>query len=227
MTDGALRLEDRGVKALQPQDRRNPDEREAHQPVAPAHAGGHGCPSARREDQVKLYLPRVELHNLPRPLPRYGDGRGGTPLPGSPHRDGGRAVIGQSGGHGTTLLLWHDPRSARARPASRPRALSEATTARAFTRGGRPISRGGARTRAEVQGCTQHRLWRGLEGRRSRDAARQRYRFKAHANPRRAGQGPQRPARDAVSTAARALARVVATVSLARLAVSGSRSGAA
>jgi integrase len=41
------------------------------------------------------------------------------------------------------------------------------------------------------------------------------------------GKGRKRPARDAVSTAARALARVVATVSLARLAVSGSRSGAA
>src|SRR5260370_452205 len=35
-----LRLEDRGVKALQPQDR-SPNEREAHQPAAPTHARRH------------------------------------------------------------------------------------------------------------------------------------------------------------------------------------------
>ena len=79
----------------------------------------------------------------------------------------------------------------------------------------------------EVQGGAEHRLWRRLEGRRGRDAARQRYRLQAHADPRRAGQGPQGPACDALAAAARAAARVVAAVPLARLAVPEPRSAAA
>ena len=51
--------------------------------------------------------------------------------------------------------------------------------------------------------------------------------FKAHADPRRARQGPQGPARNALTTAPHTLARVEATVSLARLAVLRPRSGAA
>jgi hypothetical protein len=63
----------------------------------------------------------------------------------------------------------------------------------------------------------QHRgdLWRRSQGRRGHDAACQRYRLQAHADPRRAGQGQEGPACDALAAAARAAARVVAAVPLA------------
>ena len=50
-----------------------------------------------------------------------------------------------------------------------------------------------------------------------------RHRQQAHADPGRAGQGPQGPARHALATAARSAARVVAAVPIAGLVVSGPR----
>src|SRR6516165_10415635 len=68
MTGGRSVFEDRGGKALQPQDR-SPNEREAHQPAAPTHARIGGRANERHRSRAAA---RALLPSLRRP---YGDYR--------------------------------------------------------------------------------------------------------------------------------------------------------
>src|SRR6266852_3608155 len=49
-----------------------PNEREAHQPAAPAHDRRHDGAQLRREDAQRLYPARQDIHNLSRPRAGYG-----------------------------------------------------------------------------------------------------------------------------------------------------------
>ena len=141
--------------------------------------------------QPRLYPPYRELRQVPRPLARHGNGGGRAPLPGASDRERCAAADAQQLGLGAALLLRHHAGSCRAGPASRPRALPEEAAARAFARGGGPSSRSGARPRPEVQGGARASpMAPALQSRRGHDAARQRYRLQAHADPGRTGQGP-------------------------------------
>ena len=127
-----------------------------------------------------------------------------------PHRDGA-AVLLQ--GHAQA------PRHHRAHDV-RPRAAQAA--------GGAQPGGGGAAARcgagAQVQGGAERGLWRRPARLRGGLAQGRRHRQQAHGDPRRAGQGPQGPLRDAVSASARTAARLVEGGTAAGLAVSRARS---
>src|SRR4051795_2882230 len=70
MVRTASRLEDRGVRNLVLKTGA-PDDRDGHQPAAPAHDRRHDGPQFRGEDVERLHPPRQEPHGLPRPTARY------------------------------------------------------------------------------------------------------------------------------------------------------------
>src|SRR3954463_11069821 len=85
MVRAASRLEDRGVRNLVLKTGA-PDDRDGHQPAAPAHDRRHDGPQFRGEDAERLHPPRQEPHGLPRPIARHGHSRGAAPLPAAADR---------------------------------------------------------------------------------------------------------------------------------------------
>src|SRR4051812_28620241 len=81
MVRAASRLEDRGVRNLDTSRQEHPDDRDGHQPAAPAHDRRHDGPQFRGEDAERLHPPRQEPHGLPRPIARHGHSRGAVSLP--------------------------------------------------------------------------------------------------------------------------------------------------
>src|SRR4051812_32179206 len=80
MVRAPSRLEDRGVRNLVLKTGA-PDDRDGHQPAAPAHDRRHDGPQFRGEDAERLHPPRQEPHGLPRPIARHGHSRGAVSLP--------------------------------------------------------------------------------------------------------------------------------------------------
>src|SRR6201993_5612110 len=80
MTRQASRLEDRGVQNLTSR-QEHLDERETHQPAAPAYDRRHDGAQLRREDAQRLYPTGQDLHSFPQPFAGYGDSGGSSPLP--------------------------------------------------------------------------------------------------------------------------------------------------
>src|SRR6516164_4510256 len=158
MTERVLRLEDRGVPALQPQDR-SPNEREAHQPAAPTHARRHELASVQARHATRLRPSCQEARSLPGPVPRHCDGRRVACVPAASDRDRRSAADHQCDRDGAAVLLQGDTRPAGDHAPSGVRLRAAQTAARALARGGAAPLGGGART--EAQGRAQ----RGLRGR--------------------------------------------------------------
>src|ERR1700732_4527521 len=66
-----------------------PNEREAHQPAAPAHDRRHDGAQLRREDAQRLYPARQDIYSLSRPRAGYARGRGSSPFPAASEADRG------------------------------------------------------------------------------------------------------------------------------------------
>ena len=138
-------------------------------------------------------------------------------------RAGRTAAEDEYAGVGVALLPHYHTGPRRPCPPACAHALSAQAATGAHGRSGRPAARGCARTRPQAQGRAQHRLRRRSARCRGGHAAPRRYRFQAHADPCRDGQGPQGSACPAVATAAGAAASVVAAVPVAGLAVPRAR----
>src|SRR6476619_2647243 len=90
-----------------------PDDRDGHQPAAAAHDRRHDGPQFRKEDAERLHPPRQEPRRLPRPVARYGHGRGSSPLPAAPDRGRHPAADHQRCGFGAAVLLLRHAGPAR------------------------------------------------------------------------------------------------------------------
>ena len=181
-----------------------PNEREAHQPAAPAHDRRHDGPQLRGEDAERLHPPGQDLRCLPRPIARYGHGRGSAPLPAAPDRGRRPPADHQQRGLGPAVLLLRHGGPARRDQAADVRRRAAQDPRRVEPQGGGALSGGGAW--AEVQGCPECRLRRGPARVRGRCAQGQRRRFQAHVAQDRAGQGTQGSLCNALAAAARAAA---------------------
>ena len=147
--------------------------------------------------------------------PDTADGRGSSPFPAAPGRDRRAAADHQQHGRGAALLLHRDaatgPRLARhltfvREPRKLPVVLSPEEVARLLEAAPGP----------KYKAALGAAYGAGLRVSRGRRAQGVRHRLRAHADPGRAGQGPQGPLRHAVAAAARAAARLVAEWRLAR-----------
>ena len=116
------------------------------------------------------YIRHVKnLHGLPRPIARYGHGRGPSPLPAASDADRRAAADHQRCGCGAAVLLHRHARPARdgtdtSTFVREPRKMPGGPE----PRGGGAAAGGGAR--AEVQGGAERRLWRGPARLRGRGA---------------------------------------------------------
>src|SRR5215212_10115093 len=116
MVRAASRPEDRGVRNLVLKTGA-PDDRDGPQPAAAAHDRRHDGPQLRGEDAERLHPPGQDLRCLPRPIARYGHGRGSAPLPAAPDRGRRPPANHQRCGFGiAVLLLRHGGRPAVTKP---------------------------------------------------------------------------------------------------------------
>ncbi len=179
--------------------------REAHQRSAPPHVAGHDEPQLRRQDPARLYPPHRDLCQVSRPRAGYGDRRRHPPLPGRQQiAHGAQPPKMNTQASALRFFLGDHVRPRRPRPSDRPHALSQEAAAHALRRGcRRACSTAAPGPGLKYKAALERGLWRGPARRRGRHAARRRHRQPAHADPRRDGQGPQGPARDAVAATAR------------------------
>src|SRR5262249_31039884 len=146
-----LRMQGLANLNLKDQDASNePDNcnRSAPQPASPSQNGGHDGPRLRREDANRLHPPRLELHNLPRPLAGLGRGRGSARLPGSPALAGRTAADDERRGGCAAVLFHDDVRPAGDGQSSEAREAAAEATRAPDTGGGAAAPQGG--TRAKV-----------------------------------------------------------------------------
>src|SRR5438477_13164530 len=130
MTERVLCLEDRGVKHSNLKTGA-PDEREAHQPAAPADARGYERPPVHARYATRVHPSRQEAGGFPRPVPRHGDPGRAARVPAVSDRDGCAADEHQRDRDGAALLLQGDARSAADDTASGVRLLTTQAPARA------------------------------------------------------------------------------------------------
>ena len=167
-----------------------------------------------------------ELRRVPRPLAGHGELRGRAPLPaasGGERRSACRPSISTVAALRFFFRVTLERHDIVEHTHFRPRAAQAA--GRSEPGGGGAAAGCGAGP--QVQGGAERGLWRGPARLRGGLAQGLRHRQQAHGDPRRAGQGPQGPLRDAVAASARAAARLVEGGAPTGLAVSGPRSGAA
>src|SRR3954464_1087384 len=103
MVRAASRLEDRGVRTLVLKTGA-PDDRDGHQPAAPAHDRRHDGPQFRGEDAERLHPPRQEPHGLPRPTARYGHGEARSNLTAHAATEPGSPLSNAAGAHHSRSL---------------------------------------------------------------------------------------------------------------------------
>ena len=198
-------------------DRSFRDVRQAHQPAASAHDRRHDGASVQGEGAEGLRPARQNLCGLPRPVARYGDEGGPSPLSVASGAAADQPGFDQRRRRRASVLLHRDARTARPRSSSDDREQAAQGAGRAQPgRGGAP-----ARSRAgpEVQGRAQRRLRRGPARVRGRAPEGVRHRQPAHDASGRAGQRAAGSLCDAVAATARTLARMVAGGAAAGLAV--------
>src|SRR3954471_12575784 len=125
MVRAASRPEDRGVRNSSSR-QGHPDDRDGHQPAAPAHDRRHDGPQFRGEDAERLHPPRQELRCLPWPIARYGHGRRPAPFPAAHGRAGRLARQDERGGLRLAVLLQGHARPGRLRRPAPPPPLAPA-----------------------------------------------------------------------------------------------------
>src|SRR6516162_5788978 len=150
----------------------------------------------------------TSIRSLYRPLARHGDGGGPASVPTAPDADRHTTAEHQQRGLGLALLFHSDAGSAGSGAPAHRRAVSAADTGSAQRRGSDPAAARG--NSAKVQGGVRDRLRRRAARFGGCRAQGRRYRFQPHVATRRARQGRQGPPRNAVATAARTAARLVA-----------------
>ncbi|CAA9525814.1 MAG: Site-specific tyrosine recombinase, partial [uncultured Sphingomonas sp.] len=185
--------------------------------AAPADDRGHDHPPVRREDQGRLHPPGPRVHGFPRTITGRSRARGSPALSAAPGLARRELRPHELGEHGAAVLLSRHACPAGLRQPHGPDRVARAAAGRAEPRGGGAAAR--PRAEPQVPRRAQRCLWRRPARLGDRQPEGRRYRQRPHADPGRAGQGPQGPLRHALARPPRPPAPVVAGEAPARLAV--------